>query len=130
MKEQWIPWALCKDFKTIFALDSITDSQSGFIIELSENDNQNNKLIICFQHSVDSYKKTYESFRQRSYNILQEEKTSDCSFFEIKNSNYIKWLSDESYGITDSLKPKHFVIFAVNSVLDIVSRYDPKIKKL
>ena len=132
MAEQWTRWEPTQGLSAKYYIDNISNDIKEFNILLSESKNENIKILISFDHSVDAYRSTYESFRQKTLAFLDEEYGtqfySDWTFFKVSNSTYLKWLSEQSYGITNSISPTHFVIYAMNFVLDIAATYEPKVQ--
>ncbi len=50
------------------------------------------------------------------------------TFFKVDNSNYVKWLSEQSHGISNHLScTQHFSILGVDCVFDIIAGYEPKV---
>jgi hypothetical protein len=49
--------------------------------------------------------------------------------FKVANSEYLEWISNQSYGIAETEKLTHFSIIAVDSIIDIIAAYEPKIEK-
>jgi len=132
MQEQWIRWEPAEGSGKKYYIDLVSDAIEGFTVLLSEVDNRKKKIKIIFEDSVDAYKNTDESFRLKTINTFfhnyEKEFYSGRTFFKIINSRYIKWLSEESYGISDSLTFIHFVFFAADSILDVVTTYEPKVE--
>lgn len=132
MNEQWIKWEPIKGLSANYYVDSISDNMKGFKIVLSEAKNEENKVHIIFKDSIYAYRSTEEGFRLEMLYSLKAKYGakfySEWSFFKINDSIYLKWLSEQSYGITDRLNPIHFCIFTMNFILDIVATYEPKVE--
>ncbi|MDQ0087496.1 hypothetical protein J2T12_000890 [Paenibacillus anaericanus] len=133
MEENWERWEPISDLTSKYYVESISDSVKGFSVLLSDAKDENKKIEVLFEESVHAYRSTDESFRQNTINSVDErygtEFYVDCTFFKITNSEYIQWLSDQSYGIADSESLFHFSFLAVDSVLDIIATYEPKFNK-
>jgi len=52
---------------------------------------------------------------------------AEWTFFKVTNSEYIQWLSEQSYGIAESESLIHFSILAGDSIVDVIAAYEPKI---
>lgn len=134
MKESWQRWELGRELSTKFYIESISDSKNGFRILLSGADDESKKVEIVFEESVHAYRSTDESFRQSMINNIDEqygtEFYKDYTFFKVSNSEYIHWLSLQSYGIAESEPLYHFSFLAVDSVLDVIAAYVPKLSIL
>lgn len=134
MEEVWEIWEVGNDLITKYYIESVADNIEGFRIVLSDATDESKKVEILFEDSVHAYRSTDESFRQRTINKLDEhygtEFYRNSTFFMVTNSEYIQWLSLQSYGIADSESVYHFSILAIDSVVDVIAAYEPKISKL
>lgn len=134
MSEQWVRWEPIQNLAQRYSIESISDTLDGFKIVLFEENAEQNKLQIFFDNSVDAYRSTYESFRQKIINDLHEKYGQsfyvNWSFFKINNSSYVQWLSEESYGITDMIGVMHFSIVTKEEIVDIIACYQPDVKLL
>lgn len=132
MQEQWMRWEPVKGLSSNYYVDYILDGKDGFKIVLVDYIDDKKKMMIIFDKSVYAYKSTEESFRQQTLDMLAEQYGGkfyqEWAFFKVQNSSYLKWLSKQSYGITDSLPFMHFSILTVDSFIDIVDSYEPKIE--
>ena len=115
-----------------YYVESLSDSIKGFRILLSDVNDEKKKVEVTFKDSVHAYRSTDESFRQSSINIIDEkygtEFYAEWTFFEINNSKYIQWLSEQSYGIAESETLIHFSFVARDSIVDVIAAYEPEIK--
>ena len=131
MQEQWIKWEPLQGLSEKYYIDCIVDSIEDFSVLLSDYNNEK-KIKIIFKNSVDAYRSTDESYRLKTINDLDKEHGLDFyvkwSFFKVLNSDYIKWLSQESFKISDYSSFTHFSIVAADSILDIVTNYEPRIE--
>ncbi len=132
MVEQWIRWEPVKGLSDKYYIESIVDNMAGFEILMSDSKEQSNKIRVIFEHSVDAYRSTYGSFRQEKIYFIETHYGTkfyaEWTFFKVTHSSYLLWLSEQSYGITDSLSPIHFSFLAMDSVVDVVATYEPKIE--
>lgn len=132
MTEKWEQWKPISGLANRYYIESISEGINGFQIILSEEDNPAKKALFTFENSVDSYRSTNESFVLKIIDDLDKRYGTDFyahwSFFKILNSDYLKWLSEKSFGISDSLHFKHLVFFGLDSMLDVITCYEPKIE--
>ena len=132
MIERWIRWEPIKGLSKKYYIESITDNIRGFKIILSDSNDENKKLQITFGNSVDSYKSTYESFQQKMLFDLEQKYGPDFftewTYFKVLNSEYLAYLSQQSYGITDSLSLMHFSFISMEFIVDIIASSEPKVK--
>ncbi len=131
MKEKWIKWNPINKLSNQYYVESISDNFSEDLkIILIDDDNPQNKVLITWANSVYAYRKTYETFTILTLNNLDAEYGTvfrNWSFFKIENSKYLKWLSEQSCGITDSLNLVHFCIYSTEEMFEVIANYEPNI---
>lgn len=134
MEENWQRWEVGSDLSAKYYIESISDSIDGFRILLSDANDESKKVEVLFEDSIHAYRSTDESFRQSTINNLDEQYGTeffrDNTFFKVTNSEYIHWLSLQSYGIAESESIFHFSFLAVDSVVDVVAAYEPNVSIL
>lgn len=133
MQEQWTRWEPIKGLAGKYYIDFITDSlDEGFKVILTERDNEKKTVHVIFKDSVDCYTSTNESYiNHLIFNLDKDYGPSfygDWTFFKITNSDYLKRLSVISSTISDDANFTHFVLLASDSMLDIITNYEPEIK--
>ena len=132
INESWTKWIPIANLAKKYYIKEILDSiDEGFKVKLLENGNQEKGVTIFFDESVWIYKYTDESFRQYTVAKLNAQYGVDFyakwTFFKIENSDYLKWISEESYGMYDNLEWRHFCILTDNEILDIIAVYEPEV---
>ena len=132
MQEKWIRWEPTNNLSKKYYVESISeDIKDKYKILLTNAENNKNKILISWPIGVDAHRSTDESYTLATINFLDNqygpEFYANWTFFKIENSNYLKWLSDQSYGISDDCNLTHFCILAVDSMIDIINNYDPTI---
>ncbi|MGC2310232.1 MAG: hypothetical protein WA432_01265 [Candidatus Babeliaceae bacterium] len=131
MLEKWIQWQPIPNLMKKYYIDSISDTFDGFIILLSDENNKSN-VRVMFENSIDAYRSTDESFRLKTIHDLGQYYGSSFytqwTFFKVINSEYLHWLSEQSYKITDTLSFIHFSFIAADSILDVVTNYEPRVE--
>ena len=134
MTEKWSRWEPITNLARKYYIDSVSEDRTGFKIVLSSSENENQKIKIVFKNSVEAYKKTDETLRHRIVCELSDnygdEFYVNWTFFKVTNSNYLAWLSEQSYTISDTRHLTHFTILAVDSILDIVNVEEPQIEHI
>jgi hypothetical protein len=131
MQEKWTRWEPTGNLSTKYYVQSISDTFSaGFKIKLIDYHHPEKKVLIAWPGSVYAYRQTYESFTLLTLNDLIEQygkNFTDWTFFKIENSEYLKWISKQSYEITDSLNFTHFCIYSTEEMVDILSSIEPEV---
>ncbi len=132
MTEQWIKWEPIKGLSTRYYTDSISKFPKGLKIILSEENDRSKKVNIIFENSICAYRSTNESFTLQILDTLGEKYGKNFyahwTFFKIINSSYIQWILQESHHVTNTMPLTHFAIFTLDSLIDIVATYEPKIE--
>ncbi len=132
MFQRWVKWEPTEGLVNKYYIDYIYECSQKLKIVLSEEDQKEKidvkKLIVEFD-AVFSYKLTDETFRLGTISLLDGlyggDFYSKWTFFKVTNSPYLKLLSEESYGISDSYGVKHFAFIDANSILDVIASGDP-----
>lgn len=131
MTEQWVKWEPVEGLSANYYMESILDTSDGFTIHFFDTNDEEKRIQVIFEYSVSAYKSTNESYRLNTMHKLAEHYGKhfyeDWTFFKIANSSYVQWLSEESYGITNSLHFIHFSFLTPNSFLDVIATYEPKV---
>lgn len=136
MREEWMQWKPTEGLSTKYYIDSVVDMVSNFKIVLSNAKLEEEKVEIIFCDGVDAYTQVNESFRQKLLHELYKKSDRDSgengvwTFFKVKNSEYIRWLSEQSYGWSESRDFIHFSFITVDAVLDVITTYEPEIKMI
>jgi len=129
MDEQWIKWEPIQGLSRHYYVDLVSDSFDGFLIELTDAENENNKVEIKFLDSVKAYRSTDEAYRSHLLSVLYEtygiEYFNEWALFKVRNSDYQKWLTEQSYGFLDLKTTTHFSIMGGESIVDVIANYDP-----
>jgi hypothetical protein len=131
MLEQWKRWYPVGDLAAKYYVDSISDTIEGFTILLLDANNKNKRLQILFEDSIYAYRSTDETFRHSLIVDLSDRYGADFygkwTFFKVTNSLYIKWLSEQSCGISDTRNLIHFSLIAADSIVDVIDVAEPTI---
>jgi hypothetical protein len=133
MKEQWTRWEPVQGLAAKYYIDAIYDTiDEGLKIVLSDINDRKKKVRVIFEKGIDAYRSTDESYRLGTIDDLDIEYGTEFyaywTFFKVTNSSYVKWLSEESYGCWDSLPWIHFSFVALDSIIDVVTVYEPRVE--
>jgi len=131
MSETWIQWKPIEKLAQKYDVASVIDTINTFTIVLSEMDNPQKCLEVCFDSGVNAYRLTNEIYWRNSLHKLDEKYGEDFygdwTFFKVKNSSYLSWLSKESFEISDSRNFVHFAFLGVNSILEVIAHDEVRI---
>lgn len=132
MQEQWTRWEPIVGLAGKYYLESIADTFDGFKAFFFDAKNHNKKIQVIFEDSVHSYIRTDESCRSdlifRLKNQYGSEFYATWTFFKVTNSEYLRWLSEQSCTFSDYLKMQHFSFITMDFILDIVTNYEPRVE--
>lgn len=126
--EKWYP-AKYANLCSMYDVRAIEDCIEGLFIELVpdsivETENKKHKTI--YIHWPGNYVSYMES-KSRARNLINlDENDNRWTFFKVKESAYVDFIKKDSCRVKgDNLE--HFCIIGTNSVVDILSPYEPKI---
>jgi len=129
MQEQWTRWEPIAGLSQKYYIESISDTIEGFKILLFDANDREKKILVSFPNSVDAYRSTDESYILLTVSNLDkvygDKFYGEWTFFKIKNSEYLKWISVQSYSSSDFFNFTHFCFLATDSVVDVVTNYEP-----
>lgn len=116
-----------------YYVSTFSYEDDGFKIVLEQED-ANQIVEILFPYEISAVRIVDEGLRMRLYHDLSVKYGDDFyikwAFFIVEQSEYLKWLAVQSYEISDHCELKHFVIKALDCLLDVVTRREPEIKIL
>jgi|ERR1700733_3048098 len=131
MHEKWTRWEPIKNLSKHYYVKSISDTFSGGLkIKLIDDRDPEKKVLVSWPNSVDAYRKTYETFTLLTLSNIDKqygENFKGWTFFKIENSEYLKWISEQSCKITDSFNLKHFCIYSTEEMVDVLSCVEPEV---
>ena len=132
MHEQWTQWRPIEQLAPKYYMTALIDDVTGFYVRLGESKNNPRGLFITFEDSIGAYRITDEGDCARKLLYLNDTYGHDFfakwSFFKVVNSEYLEWISQEAGGIFDPKSTEHLVVITENSMIDMVSRCEPKIE--
>jgi len=116
MQEKWEP---INGLNGEYNIDNIelTD-KGGLRITFSEYHNIGKKVLVSFEHGVLAHN---EHIRK----LVINDSSKKWTFFKKTDSSYLKWLSEQSFGLSDFYKVTHYSFIAENIILDVVNTYEP-----
>lgn len=131
MQESWIQWRPLDNLSGKYNLDSLMHIEEGLVLRLSLGVDCK-KLEIRFEHQIDAYRYTNDSFCFKVCGDLTKkyglEFYAEWSFFTITNSDYLQWVSKNSQGYADAFSFIHFCIVGADEIVDVLARYEPIVR--
>lgn len=131
MQEVWTQWKPIDGLSYGYYIDAVHDTFNGFFILLAEDTDRDKGVLITFENSVFSYRYAQEDFRIKTVHMLKEKYTPEFyvkwALFKVENSEYLKWIAQDSYDLSSDLLMKHFVFISQDAMVDVASTYEPKV---
>ncbi|MGB8467511.1 MAG: hypothetical protein WCE21_00755 [Candidatus Babeliales bacterium] len=130
MQEQWSRWEPIQGLAKKYDLDLLEDSDKCFRIMLSDEDSKS-RVLVVFEHWTEAYRNADETYRYKLICDLVEkygEHFHGWTFFEVDNSDYVKWLFEQSYGLAEGRNLKHFSFICSNHVIDVIAFSAPTVE--
>lgn len=131
MEEQWIQWNPIEKLASKYYIDFVIDKIETFKVNLIDTKSEREKIEIAFLEGVEAYTRVEESFRVKIIHELDKKYGTDFygdwTFFKVHNSEYIKWLSEQSYKWSDTHKFMHFCLITADAIMDIIATYEPEV---
>ncbi len=137
ISENWERWEPLPSLCTKYSLEKIIEEGEVSIV-LSGHKNETSRILLKISRLF-AYTVTKNSFDDKLFNDLQEkygpEFHTTWTFFKVNNSDFIKWIDQESSTIASSWareeKPmQHFCLITMEEVIDIMVYGEPKITRL
>jgi hypothetical protein len=127
MIEKFSPVAqdLVKD--SVFDCVELRDDVAGLTIVLSDEDGTG--LAILFENFL-AYRRLDEGDALKTLSALKPNLERSKTLYIVENSNFISWFNEQSYNTHISQPLYHYVIVAMNDVIDVICSEEPKIRNL
>lgn len=124
--EKWIPKPT--PLHIIYDLVALIDDYDGLSITLS--DEANNHYKITWSGKVESYFCNSEEARldfiSTTYKSLKEQ-FGDWSFYKVRQSEYVNWVSKSSCNLISETRLEHYLIVTKNNLVEVVTYTDPEV---
>ena len=131
-KEQWMRWQPADNLRNGYYIDSTCNDKNGLKIVLIETENAKKAVTVLFDSGIYCYRDTYETYTHSRMLEACERQGRELfygtNFFKVTNSDYIKWVSEQSGGISNCQPLEHFVIFTQDSMVEILAYYEPRVE--
>ena len=116
-----------------FTIHSATLENDGLKIILFKDTDPKEGLLLDFLAALETYriaKKNLSMHLLKGPAIFKDDKKllPAWSFFKLENSEYLKWASYQSNGLTETLGVSHYAILTKDWTIDVLSLSEPRIK--
>lgn len=110
-------------------LSYIIKNQDGFKIAFYQQKNNTYDIVFDFGYTVEDYRVSREG--RRFDHHMYENLSEPWLFVEVKNSDYIKKINEESEGVLLTINPnlKHYMVGDIDNCIDIISFAEPTVYK-
>lgn len=134
-EEKIYPWKPIEGLAGKYNLQSVIDDLESFRIFLSRDDDAKKGVIIKFR-GTRSYRISDELLSMHLLQVpiedyedpIAREEILCWAFFKVINSEYLKWASYQSNGVSDSLNLTHYAIWTEDTTLEILSWVAPQVE--
>lgn len=128
--EKWEKWNPVEEIPSTFYITNIIENTKGFFIFL-KNDKQEVEIEFIFYGFFPSNRYTARRVFLKTTHYLCNQYSPNFydswSLFKVENSEYLKWLENESYGFYERTDVTHYVFMGLNSVFEVLAPYAPKV---
>ena len=129
--EKWSRWEPITGLTARYYVDGVVDTIDELIVRLVSDQDQSIGVEVVFD-SAWAYRLTNESFRLSLIYQLGlkygEDFYTKWAFFKVDESDYLDWLSRESYEFSESAEMTHYCLMGLESFVDIAASEDPVVK--
>ena len=129
-EERWEKWEPIEGLTGYYYIDSICNNKYGLKIILVNMKDKKKELHITFDTGVYCLRDTDDSYTDdrviAACKRQGEELFRSTNFFKVTNSEYVKWVSEMSRGISDYPPLEHLVIISEDSTFEVLTNYRPK----
>jgi hypothetical protein len=129
---KWIPWNPLKQATgTYFIYDFVDSFEEGLKFIFSEENAKHKIEIHVSFGTIYACRKIKEMYTGRTYAFIINTHTNietKWPIFIVENSEYLRYLAEESVWVTSGFQFKHYYIMDSEWAFDIASEFQPKIE--
>lgn len=130
MQEEWVKLKQYNIPEGRFIVTSFVQNAEGTKIVL---DDEMTMVEVFFDGIPVLIRNAVENIRMRTWSEIQlkyQDKVifRNTFFFEIKNSQLIKWAIEEGCGFYDESQLRHYSIVTGQEVIDVIATFEPTVK--
>lgn len=127
------PWRtkIFSENQNEFFVDILISNEEGLRIILSDENNERIEIIWSNEEII-SYRNTDENYFIYGVGQFEERKKIRKNFYIILNSEYVDFINKWTYPdiITKTSNLIHFAIYTVQDCIDVISTYEPIVRKI
>ena len=131
--ERWEKWKPVSSKYSELFIEKIVSDTRGLFVHLKGINNK--RVVIAFENTMYSEQVTKKKgFLKKMSEVEEKEGINffkNWPFYKVKNSGYLKWIHDESYGLYERVLDKpleHYVIVSRTLVFEVIAPNDPQIE--
>ncbi|GKI16236.1 hypothetical protein CE91St44_27210 [Oscillospiraceae bacterium] len=129
MREDWVKLKQYNIPEGQFIVTNFTQNSEGTKIIL---DNEKVMVEVFFDGIPILIRNSVENIRMRTWSEVQLKYQDKfifrkAFFFEVKNSELIKWAVEESCGFYEESQLKHYSIVTSEEVIDVLATFEPTV---
>jgi hypothetical protein len=127
---QWEQWIPLEGLAKKYYIDHLSGTENSVMVTLSADDQEDKRTTqIVFCASVIGYRRTTETFNITLFEFLRCTYGGpfywEWSFFTVVHSPYMQLIGQGSHS-----SPMHYVILAIDSVVDVIATIPPNVEIL
>ncbi|TCI72864.1 MULTISPECIES: hypothetical protein [unclassified Exiguobacterium] len=128
--EKWERWTVNQEIPAKLYLQALIDDKDGLTLVFTDADENNYTFL--FDGLVLSYRNTDEGTLFKTLEQLYKNYGPDFfrnwTLFNVTDSNYVKWLAEESTNIYEEIYDiHHYVFLTSNDVIEVLSTDPPSL---
>jgi hypothetical protein len=110
----------------LYDLEELCERAGVLEISLCLLNDANVRLVISFSSHL-AFRKAGESEGLVTLDAIAATATPGRSFYVVENSDYVRWLVEQSHGIQKPQSLTHFTIVTIDDIIDVVTLASPSV---
>lgn len=131
--EDWSRWEPIAGISGRYDIYKVSYTYDSFVLVL-KNKQRSQFIEVRFPQSIQAVRIASESVVFSLYDLLFDKYGkdfyTDWTFFTVKNSDCLNWLSKGTYGASELYDLTHYVLSDLDVVIDVVTYNAPDVKIL
>jgi hypothetical protein len=110
----------------LYDLEEMCESDGVLNIRLALLKDASRRLVVSFSNHL-AFRKTGESEGLVMLNAIATTSQPGLSFYVVEDSDYLRWLVEQSHGIQETQKLTHFAIITIDDIIDVITLELPSV---